>query len=140
MANGGREPTGFVRTVDAEAAPTGGLTPHRSPKCDRRTRDTPNKEQVMPRRIKHIAFFKFQPECTAAEIAEVWRLIEDLPKRIPGILDFTWGPNVSSEGLDQGFTHSFVIWTPRSKDNLVNSVAFVSPSGVDPPGQRRSIS
>ena len=63
----------------------------------------------MPKRIKHIAFFKFQPDCTAAEIAEVWRLIKDLPKRIPGTLDFTWGPNVSSEGLDQGCTHSFVM-------------------------------
>ena len=38
-----------------------------------------------------------------------WRLIEDLPKRIPGILDLTWGPNLSTEGLDQGFTHSFVM-------------------------------
>ena len=63
----------------------------------------------MPTRIKHIAFFKFQPSCTAADIAEVWRLIEELPRQIPGILDLTWGPNISTEGLDQGFTHSFVM-------------------------------
>ena len=64
---------------------------------------------IMARRIKHIAFLKFKTSCTAAEIAETWRLIEDLPKQIPGILDFTGGPNVSAEGLDQGFTHSFVM-------------------------------
>jgi hypothetical protein len=63
----------------------------------------------MTKRIKHIAFLKFKPTCTAAEITEVWRLIEDLPKQIPGILDLTWGPNLSTEGLDQGFTHSFVM-------------------------------
>ena len=63
----------------------------------------------MQKRLKHIAFLKFQPSCTAADIAEVWRLVEDLPKRIPGIVDLTWGPNLSTEGLDQGFTHSFVM-------------------------------
>jgi hypothetical protein len=63
----------------------------------------------MPTRIKHIAFLKFKPSCTAADIARLWRLIEDLPRQIPSILGFSWGPNVSSEGLDQGFTHSFVM-------------------------------
>ena len=63
----------------------------------------------MPRHVKHIAFLKFSPSCTAADIAEVWRLIEDLRKRIPGILDFTGGPNVSTEELDQGFMHSCVM-------------------------------
>jgi hypothetical protein len=63
----------------------------------------------MAQRIKHIAFFKFKSSCTAADIADTWRLIEALPQQIPGILDFTWGPNLSTEGLDQGFTHSFVM-------------------------------
>lgn len=63
----------------------------------------------MATRIKHIAFLKFKPACPAAEIARLWRLIEELPQQIPGILDLTWGPNVSSEGLDEGFTHSFVM-------------------------------
>ena len=62
----------------------------------------------MPR-VKHIAFFKFKPTCTADEIAGVWRIIEDLPRQIPGILDLTWGVNTSTEGLSQGFTHSFVM-------------------------------
>lgn len=60
-------------------------------------------------RVKHIAFFKFKPTCTADDIAEVWRIIEDLPRQIPGILDLTWGVNTSTEGLSQGFTHSFVM-------------------------------
>ena len=62
----------------------------------------------MPR-VKHIAFFKFKPACTPEQIAEVWRIMEELPKRIPGILDLSHGPNTSPEGLSQGFTHSFVM-------------------------------
>lgn len=61
------------------------------------------------RQVKHIAFFEFKPECSETEIAEVWHILESLPKRIPGILDFTWGINTSTEGLSQSFTHSFVM-------------------------------
>ena len=59
--------------------------------------------------VKHIGFFKFNPECTEEDIAEVWRVIENLPRKIPGILDLTWGVNDSTEGLSEGFTHSFVM-------------------------------
>ena len=59
--------------------------------------------------VKHIAFFKFKPTCTAEDIADVWRIIEDLPRQIPGILGLTWGVNTSTEGLSEGFTHSFVL-------------------------------
>lgn len=59
--------------------------------------------------VKHVGFFKFKPECTPEEIAEVWRVMENLPKEIPGILDLTWGVNDSTEGLSEGFTHSFVM-------------------------------
>ena len=61
------------------------------------------------KRVKHIAFFKFKSTCTTADIAEVWQIIEELPRQIPGILGLTWGRNISTEGLDQGFTHSFAM-------------------------------
>jgi hypothetical protein len=63
----------------------------------------------MSKTVKHIAFIKFKPGRTPAQITEVWRALEDLPKKIPGILGFTWGPNISPEGLDQGYTHSFIM-------------------------------
>src|SRR5689334_1811202 len=59
--------------------------------------------------IKHIAFFKFKPACSEQDIAEVWRTIESLPCDIPGILNLSWGTNISTEGLDQGYTRSFVM-------------------------------
>ena len=63
----------------------------------------------MNKRTKHIAFFQFKDTCTCDDIAEVWRVIEDLPRKIPGILNLTWGANTSSEGLSEQFTHSFVM-------------------------------
>ncbi len=60
-------------------------------------------------RVNHIAFFKFKSTCTEADVAEVWQIIEELPRQIPGIQRLTWGRNISTEGLDQGFTHSFVM-------------------------------
>ncbi|MBC7980927.1 MAG: Dabb family protein [Armatimonadetes bacterium] len=61
----------------------------------------------MPK-LKHIALFKFKADCSAEDIARVWRIIEDLPKQIPGFLDLTWGTDASVEGLSDGFSHSFV--------------------------------
>lgn len=63
----------------------------------------------MSQRVNHIAFFKFKSSTTTEEIAEVFRIIEDLRVKIPGIVGLTWGPNISPEGLDQGYTHSFVM-------------------------------
>ena len=64
----------------------------------------------LPRpRVKHLAFFQFKDTCTPEDVAGVWRIIEALPRQIPGILDLTWGVNTSPEGLSEGFTHSFVM-------------------------------
>jgi hypothetical protein len=62
----------------------------------------------MPK-IKHIAVFEFKPSCSAQDHARFWQEIEALPKKISGILEYSGGPNASSEGLNQGFTHSFVM-------------------------------
>ena len=39
------------------------------------------------KRTKHIAFFQFKDTCTPEDIADVWRIREDLPKQIPDILE-----------------------------------------------------
>ena len=61
----------------------------------------------MPR-LNHLALFQFKPECTADDIELVRRTIADLPQAIPGIVAFNWSPDVSTEGLTDGFTHSFI--------------------------------
>ena len=59
--------------------------------------------------VKHIALFQFRPEGTPTDIEEVWRVISDLPKTIPGLVDLSWGPDASVEGRADGFTRSFIL-------------------------------
>ena len=57
--------------------------------------------------INHTVLLKFQPEVTDAQITQVFQDLANLKNTIPGILDFTGGPNNSPEGLADGFTHGF---------------------------------
>ena len=61
----------------------------------------------MPR-VNHIALFQFKPVCTADDIELVRRTLAQLPKEIPGIVGFNWSSDISTEGLTDGFTHSFL--------------------------------
>lgn len=59
--------------------------------------------------VKHIALVQFKPGTTDAVIAQCFEAIGKLRGTIPGILDYSWGPNNSPEGLTQGLTHGFVM-------------------------------
>ena len=59
--------------------------------------------------IKHIVLVKFNEACGASIVAELSQAFGALPSCIPGITSFETGQNVSSEGLDHGFTHAFVM-------------------------------
>jgi len=68
--------------------------------------------------LKHIAIVKFKPATGDREITDFFAAIGKLRDVIPGILDYSWGRNNSPEGLDQGFTHAFVMTfkDARSRD------------------------
>lgn len=59
--------------------------------------------------IKHAVLVKFKREAAPAKIAEIFADLRRIQQSQPGILDLTWGSNVSIDGLDQGFTHGFVM-------------------------------
>lgn len=59
--------------------------------------------------LKHLALAKFKPGTAAQTIQEFFEAIGKLRDVLPGILDYSWGANNSIEGLDQGFTHAFVM-------------------------------
>ena len=63
----------------------------------------------MSRPVKHIVLVKFKPDATPAKIAELFEKLHGLRSQIPGICDLSSGPNSSPEGLDQGYTHAFVL-------------------------------
>lgn len=58
---------------------------------------------------RHIVMFSFKPETTTEQIAAVEVAFKELKDKVSTIESFEWGINVSPEGKDQGFTHSFLL-------------------------------
>ena len=52
---------------------------------------------------------KFKPEVPPAQIDELLRQVGELQSLIPGITYFASGPYSSPEGLNQGYTHGFLL-------------------------------
>ena len=59
--------------------------------------------------VRHVVVFKYRPEATEAQIAEVTDAFRALKDRIPGIVAFEHGVNNSPEGKNLGFTHAYTI-------------------------------
>lgn len=69
-------------------------------------------------KIQHMVVVKFKPAATAAKIDELLASVSQLPARIEGIEYYAHGPYHSPEGLNQGFTHGFLIRfsSPQARD------------------------
>lgn len=59
--------------------------------------------------ISHIVLLRFPASVTAEEKAALYRSVEALKPRIPGMTGVVSGPDVSPEGLDQGFADGFIV-------------------------------
>jgi hypothetical protein len=59
--------------------------------------------------VKHMVLLKFKPTTSEGQIAEAFRALRGLQEKIPGLKDFMGGPYSSPEGLNQGFTHGFIM-------------------------------
>jgi hypothetical protein len=59
--------------------------------------------------IRHCVFCKFRSGVSADERAEIFAGLAALVGQIDGLLSADFGPNVSPEGLAQGFAHGFVM-------------------------------
>lgn len=59
--------------------------------------------------LRHAVFFSFKEESSEADVQSVTDAFAALPGKIPEIIDFEWGTNDSPEGLDDGFTHCFML-------------------------------
>ena len=66
---------------------------------------------------RHIVMFKFKDDAPAAKVQGIVDAFKALPGKLPAIQAFECGTNVSPEGLDQGFTHIFMV-TFASKEVL----------------------
>jgi hypothetical protein len=59
--------------------------------------------------IRHCVIVKFRAEVTDAEREDIFDALLALRGKIDGLLGMSFGPNVSPEGLDRGFTHGFTM-------------------------------
>ncbi len=71
--------------------------------------------------VQHMVLVRFKPEVSEETIAESFRQLAELRELIPGILAFDGGPYASHEGLNQGYTHGFLMTfdSPASRDTYL---------------------
>lgn len=68
--------------------------------------------------VRHYGIFQFKEGISGARIDECFEAMRGMLGRIPGILDFECGPYDSPEGMNDGFTHGFIMTfdSPESRD------------------------
>jgi len=69
--------------------------------------------------LRHVVIFKFKETCSAAEVQKVVDGFRGLKAKIPQIASFEFGTNNSPEGLNDGFTHCFLVTFKDEKDRDV---------------------
>jgi hypothetical protein len=84
--------------------------------------------------IKHVVIMKFKPSTPPEKVREIFAALAGLRGRIPGLLDFSGGPYASPEGLNNGFTHGFIMtfadaasrdgYIPHSEHEKVKQLIF----------------
>ncbi len=60
-------------------------------------------------KLRHVVLLQFKEGTSAEQIQKIEDAFRALPKKIPQIVDFEWGTNNSPEGLNDGFTHCFLV-------------------------------
>jgi hypothetical protein len=70
-------------------------------------------------KLIHMVSFKFKPTATPAQIKEIEDAFRALKKKIPQIVSYEWGTNVSPEKHDKGFTHGFILSFKSAEDRDV---------------------
>lgn len=68
--------------------------------------------------VKHYGVFQFKEGITAEQIENCFAKMQGMVGQIPGLLDMVNGPYDSAEGLNDGFTHGFIMTfeSPEARD------------------------
>ncbi len=59
--------------------------------------------------LRHVVLFKFKDSATQADVDAIVKAFGELPSKIPEIVGYQWGTDVSIEGKANGFTHCFLV-------------------------------
>lgn len=68
--------------------------------------------------VRHFGVFKFKHGITDQQIEDCFITMKDMVGRIEGLQDMEYGPYNGNEGLNEDFTHGFVMTfdSPESRD------------------------
>jgi Stress responsive A/B Barrel Domain len=68
--------------------------------------------------VKHYGVLQFKEGVTPEQIENCFVELHGLVDQIPGLLDMIHGPYASDEGLNDGFTHGFIMTfeSPEARD------------------------
>lgn len=66
--------------------------------------------------LRHVVLFKFKDSASAGDIKKVEDAFRALASKIKEVKAFEWGTNNSPEGINQGFTHCFMVSFASDKD------------------------
>ncbi|HTU25500.1 MAG TPA: Dabb family protein [Pirellulales bacterium] len=70
-----------------------------------------------PRKVlRHVVLYKFKESVTPKEVEEVIAAFNALPGKIPFIVGYEHGLNLSQEGKSDGLTHCFMVSFANEKD------------------------
>ncbi len=59
--------------------------------------------------LRHVVMFQFKESSSPKEIQSVVDAFHELPSKIDSVKGYEYGINNSPEGLDNGFTHVFLV-------------------------------
>ncbi len=59
--------------------------------------------------LRHVVLFKFKDGTAPQQVKAIEDRFRGLPERIPSVIDFEWGTDVSAENKADGFTHCFLV-------------------------------
>lgn len=59
--------------------------------------------------VRHVVAFKYRADASRDDIQRITDALRELRHSIPGIVSFEYGINSSPEGLNDGFTHLYLI-------------------------------
>lgn len=68
--------------------------------------------------VRHFGVFKFKNTVTEQQIVESFKSLKDMVGKIPGLLDMEHGSYNGNEGMNEDFTHGFLMTfdSPKSRD------------------------
>ncbi len=69
--------------------------------------------------LRHIVMFKFKEASSKADVQTVVDAFRSLKVSIPQVAAFEYGTNNSPEGLDNGFTHCFLVTFKTEADRAL---------------------